>query len=42
VDPAQFPDVAQAALNDGAVIVNLRQVTYKAVMKILEMCYESK
>lgn len=39
VDPAQFPDVARAALNDGAVIVNPRQVTYESVIRILEMCY---
>ena len=39
VDPAKFPEVASAALNDGAAIVNPREVTYGAVMKILEMCY---
>ncbi len=39
VDPADFPKVAHAALNDGAVIVNPRQVTYDAVMHILEVCY---
>ena len=39
VDPAQFPDVARAALNDGAAIVNPRQVTYEAVIKILEYCW---
>lgn len=38
-DPAKFPEVAHAALNDGAVIVNPRQVTYDAVMRILEVCY---
>lgn len=39
VDPALFPEVARTALNDGAVIVNPRQVTYEAVMKILEVSY---
>jgi alcohol dehydrogenase len=39
VDPARFPDVARTALNDGAVIVNPRQVTYEAVLKILEVSY---
>lgn len=39
VDPARFPEVANAALNDGAVIVNPRQVTYRAVIRILEICY---
>lgn len=39
VDPAKFPEVAKAALNDGAVIVNPRQVTYEAVIRILEVCY---
>lgn len=39
VDPAMFPEVAKAALNDGAVIVNPRQVTYQAVIRILEVCY---
>ena len=38
-DPAKFPDVARTALNDGAVIVNPRQVTYDSVLKILEVCY---
>lgn len=38
-DPAKFPEVARAALNDGAVIVNPRQVTYDAVIRILEVCY---
>lgn len=38
-DPALFPEVARTALNDGAVIVNPRQVTYGAVMKILEVSY---
>lgn len=38
-DPAKFPDVARTALNDGAVIVNPRQVTYELVLKILEVCY---
>ena len=38
-DPAKFPDVARTALNDGAVIVNPRQVTYESVLKILEVCY---
>lgn len=37
--PALFPEVARTALNDGAVIVNPRQVTYEAVMKILEVSY---
>ncbi len=41
-DPALFPEVAKTALNDGAVIVNPRQVTYEAVMRILEACYEGK
>lgn len=41
-DPALFPEVAKTALNDGAVIVNPRQVTFEAVMKILEACYEQK
>jgi len=39
VDPAKFPEVAKAALNDGAVIVNPRQVTYDAVIRILEVSY---
>ena len=39
VDPARFPEVANAALNDGAVIVNPRQVTYRAAIRILEICY---
>ena len=39
VDPASFPEVAKVALNDGAVIVNPRQVTYDAVIRILEVCY---
>ncbi len=39
VDPAMFPEVAKTALNDGAVIVNPRQVTYEAVIRILEVCY---
>ena len=39
VDPAMFPEVARAALNDGAVIVNPRQVTYDAVIRILEVSY---
>lgn len=39
VDPAIFPEVAKAALNDGAVIVNPRQVTYEAVIRILEVSY---
>lgn len=39
VDPASFPEVARTALNDGAVIVNPRQVTYEAVIKILEVSY---
>lgn len=39
VDPAKFPEVAGVALNDGAVIVNPRQVTYESVIRILEMCY---
>ncbi|MDO4298284.1 MAG: iron-containing alcohol dehydrogenase [Lachnospiraceae bacterium] len=39
-DPAMFPDVARTALNDGAVIVNPRQVTYETVIRILERCYE--
>lgn len=39
VDPALFPEVARAALNDGAVIVNPRQVTYEAVIRILEVSY---
>lgn len=39
VDPAMFPQVAKTALNDGAVIVNPRQVTYDAVIKILEVSY---
>lgn len=39
VDPAMFPEVAKAALNDGAVIVNPRQVTYEAVIRILEVAY---
>ena len=30
------------ALNDGAVIVNPRQVTYEAVIRILEYCYEER
>lgn len=38
-DPALFPEVAKTALNDGAVIVNPRQVTYEAVIRILEVCY---
>ena len=38
-DPALFPEVARTALNDGAVIVNPRRVTYEAVMRILEVCY---
>lgn len=38
-DPALFPEVARTALNDGAVIVNPRQVTYDAVIRILEVCY---
>lgn len=38
-DPAMFPQVVKTALNDGAVIVNPRQVTYDAVMKILEVSY---
>lgn len=38
-DPALFPEVAKTALNDGAVIVNPRQVTYEAVIHILEVCY---
>lgn len=37
-DPARFPEVARTALNDGATIVNPRQVTYEAVMRILEYC----
>lgn len=41
-DPAKFPEVAAAALNDGAVIVNPRQVTYEAVIRILEYCYEER
>lgn len=39
VDPAKFPEVAKAALNDGSTIANPREVTCGAVMKILEMCY---
>jgi alcohol dehydrogenase len=39
VDPASFPDVARTALNDGAMIVNPRQVTYEAVIRILEVSY---
>ena len=39
VDPASFPEVAKVALNDGAVIVNPRQVTYDTVIRILEVCY---
>jgi alcohol dehydrogenase len=39
VDPAHFPEVAKTALNDGAVIVNPRQVTYESVIKILEVSY---
>lgn len=39
VDPAAFPEVAKTALNDGAVIVNPRQVTYEAVIRILEVSY---
>lgn len=39
VDPASFPEVAKTALNDGAAIVNPRQVTYEAVIRILEVCY---
>ncbi|MDO4323267.1 MAG: iron-containing alcohol dehydrogenase [Lachnospiraceae bacterium] len=39
VDPAMFPEVAKTALNDGAAIVNPRQVTYDAVIKILEVSY---
>ena len=39
VDPAKFPEVAKVALNDGAVIVNPRQVTYEAVIRILEVSY---
>ena len=38
-DPALFPEVAKTALNDGAVIVNPRQVTYEAVIRILEVSY---
>ncbi len=39
-DPGLFPQVAKTALNDGACIVNPREVTFEAVMKILEKCYE--
>ncbi len=39
VDPAMFPEVAKTALNDGAVIVNPRQVTFDAVIRILEVSY---
>ena len=39
VDPAKFPEVAKAALNDGSTIANPREVTCGAVMNILEMCY---
>lgn len=39
VDPARFPDVARVAMNDGAMIVNPRQVTYESVMRILEVSY---
>ncbi len=39
-DPALFPQVAETALNDGACIVNPREVTFEAVIKILEKCYE--
>lgn len=38
-DPTLFPEVARVALNDGAVIVNPRQVSYEAVIHILEVCY---
>lgn len=38
-DPSLFPEVARVALNDGAVIVNPRQVSYEAVIHILEVCY---
>lgn len=40
VDPAMFPEVARTALNDGAVIVNPREVTYESVLHLLEWCYE--
>ena len=39
VDPAMFPEVARTALNDGATIVNPRQITYEAVIRILEYCW---
>ena len=38
-NPALFPEVAKTALNDGSVIVNPRQVTYEAVIRILEVSY---
>lgn len=40
VDPARFPEVARTALNDGAAIVNPREVTYESVRHLLEWCYE--
>lgn len=39
VNPAMFPEVAKTALNDGAIIVNPRQVTYEAIIRILEVSY---
>lgn len=39
VDPSKFPDVARTAMNDGAMIVNPRQVSYEAVIRILEVSY---
>ncbi len=42
VDPAKFPEVARAALNDGAMIVNPRRVTYDAVIRILEVSYGNR
>jgi alcohol dehydrogenase len=34
-----FPAIARAALNDGAMIVNPKQVTFDDVMSILDAAY---